>query len=216
MDYKSIVPPVLRYKLGWHQRWERKSTNLSIRLKSWIINEYIQRVAQLLAAWLRENGERMRKWRGNGERMRKWREIHSQDFLILCLFPPSLSISYIKNCHILSQNIKYNTFVANVTKKLNIHDVKKNFLVAFAARKLRKLWGPVIESNCEGDQRGDTCAPSSFLTKVELIEVSECFSTLWGIRWGWGKERYRKNYWHLKPGLWRWNFGCPSSCVPSS
>ena len=36
----------------------------------------------------------------------------------------------------------------------------------------------VIESNCEGDQRGDTCAPSSFLTKVELIEVSECFSTL--------------------------------------
>ena len=50
--------------------------------------------------------------------MRKWREIHSQDFLILCLFPPSLSISYIKNCHILSQNVKYGTFVANVTKKL--------------------------------------------------------------------------------------------------
>ena len=38
----------------------------------------------------------MRKLRGNRERMRKWREIHSQDFLILCLFPPSLSISYIK------------------------------------------------------------------------------------------------------------------------
>ena len=50
--------------------------------------------------------------------MRKWREIHSQDFLILCLFPPSLSISYIKNCHILSQNVKYGTFVANVTKNL--------------------------------------------------------------------------------------------------
>ena len=66
----------------------------------------------------RGNGERMRKWRGNGERMRKWREIHSQDFLILCLFPPSLSISYIKNCHILSQNVKYGTFVANVTKNL--------------------------------------------------------------------------------------------------
>ena len=60
----------------------------------------------------------MKKWRGNGERMRKWREIHSQDFLILCLFPPSLSISYIKNCHILSQNVKYGTFVANVTKNL--------------------------------------------------------------------------------------------------
>ena len=50
--------------------------------------------------------------------MRKWREIHPQDFLILCLFHPSLSISYIKNCHILSQNVKYGTFVANVTKNL--------------------------------------------------------------------------------------------------
>ena len=34
------------------------------------------------------------------------------------LFPPSLSISYITNCHILSQNVKYGTFVANVTKIL--------------------------------------------------------------------------------------------------
>ena len=66
-----------------------------------------------------------RKWRENEEMKRKWREneemereIHSQDFLILCLFPPSLSISYIKNCHILSQNVKYGTFVANVTKNL--------------------------------------------------------------------------------------------------
>ena len=28
----------------------------------------------ILAAWLWENGERIRKWRGNGEKMRKWRE----------------------------------------------------------------------------------------------------------------------------------------------
>ena len=34
----------------------------------------------------------------------------------LSLFPPSLSISYIKICHILSQNVKYGIFVANVTK----------------------------------------------------------------------------------------------------
>ena len=34
------------------------------------------------------------------------------------LFPPSLSISYVKNCHILSQNVEYGTFVANVTKNL--------------------------------------------------------------------------------------------------
>ena len=38
--------------------------------------------------------------------MRKWREIHSLDFLIFSLFPPFLSISYIKNCNILSQNVK--------------------------------------------------------------------------------------------------------------
>ena len=64
-----------------------------------------------------------RKWRENEEMKRKWREneemereIHSQDFLILCLFPPSLSISYIKNCHILSQNVKYVTFVAKSQK----------------------------------------------------------------------------------------------------
>ena len=50
--------------------------------------------------------------------MRKWREIYSLHFLILSLFPPPLSISYIKICHILSQNVKYGFFVANVTKNL--------------------------------------------------------------------------------------------------
>ena len=74
-----------------------------------------------LAAWLRENEENekmKRKWRENEEMERKWREIHSLHFLIFSLFPPSLSISYIKNCFILSQNVKYGTFVANVTKNL--------------------------------------------------------------------------------------------------
>ena len=52
--------------------------------------------------------------------MRKWRDIYSLHFLILALFPPSLPISYIKICHILSQNVRNGTFVANVTKKLNI------------------------------------------------------------------------------------------------
>ena len=47
--------------------------------------------------------------------MCKWREIHSLHSLIFSLFP---SISYIKNCLILSQNVKYCTFVANVTKDL--------------------------------------------------------------------------------------------------
>ena len=64
----------------------------------------------------RENEEVGGEW-GNGERMRKWREIHPLHFLIFSLSPPSLSISYIKNCCILLQNVKNGTFVANVTKK---------------------------------------------------------------------------------------------------
>ena len=49
--------------------------------------------------------------------MRKWTEIHSLHFLIFSLFPPTLSISYIKNCLILSQNVKYGTFVTkNLTR----------------------------------------------------------------------------------------------------
>ena len=56
-----------------------------------------------LAAGLQGNEE---------ETERKWRE----NFLIISLYPPSLSISYIKICHILSQNVKYSIFVANVTK----------------------------------------------------------------------------------------------------
>ena len=48
--------------------------------------------------------------------MRKGRGIHSLHFLIFSLFPPSLSISYIENFLILSQNIKYGTFVMNVMR----------------------------------------------------------------------------------------------------
>ena len=78
------------------------------------LHELLQPCSWAARKW-RENEEMKRKWRENEEMER---EIHSQDFLILCLFPPSLSISYIKNCHILSQNVKYGTFVANVTKNL--------------------------------------------------------------------------------------------------
>ena len=96
-----------------------------------------------LAAGLRRNEERMRKWRGSEERMRKWREIHSLHFLILSLFPPSLSISSIKICHILSQNINYGTFVTNGTKNLTYalwgNNSGSNLL---HTRKLRKLCQP--------------------------------------------------------------------------
>ena len=48
----------------------------------------MNRVTQLVAAGLRENGERNGKWKGNGERMRKWREIYSLHFLIAHLSLP--------------------------------------------------------------------------------------------------------------------------------
>ena len=75
------------------------------------LHESLQPCSRAARKW-RENEEMKRKRRGNGERMRKWRK----NFLILSLYPPSLSISYIKIGHILSQNVKYGIFVANVTK----------------------------------------------------------------------------------------------------
>ena len=77
------------------------------------LHESLQPCSRAARKW-RENEEMKRKRRGNGERMRKWRK----NFLILSLYPPSLSISYIKICHTLSQNLKYGTFVTNVTKNL--------------------------------------------------------------------------------------------------
>ena len=72
-----------------------------------------------------------RKRRGNGERMRKWRQNEEMERDLLFSFPPYLSISYIKKCHILSQNIKYGTFVANVTKNLTCWPVSLNKSVLF-------------------------------------------------------------------------------------
>ena len=91
-----------------------------------------------------------RKWRENEEMER---EIHSQDFLILCLFPPSLSISYIKNCHILSQNVKYGTFVANVTKNLTY-----------------ALWGNNSGSNT---LRGSSASCAGLLSSILQVLVGQ-------------------------------------------
>ena len=62
------------------------------------------------------NEEEMEKKWGNGERLTLYISSFSLYFLPLSPFPPSLSISYIKMHHILLQNVKYGTFVANVTK----------------------------------------------------------------------------------------------------
>ena len=66
----------------------------------------------------------MRKWKENTEMEWKWRENKEMERDSLStffqfLFISSLSIHFLyKICHILSQNAKYGTFVANVTKNL--------------------------------------------------------------------------------------------------
>ena len=67
-----------------------------------------------------------RKWRENEKMKRNWRENEEMERDSLSIFPHYLfffhsspSISYIKNCLILSQNVKKGTFVANVTKNLS-------------------------------------------------------------------------------------------------
>ena len=108
---------------------------------------------------------------GNGERIRKWRDIHFLHFLIFSLFPPSLSISYIKNCDILWQNVKNGTFVANVAKNLTY-----------------ALWENYSESNslrgssasCTGLPRGKASLSSLSASGVKSIHhlvKSRSFST---------------------------------------
>ena len=113
------------------------------------------------------NEEEMEREWGNGERLTLYISsfsLHilplSPHFLILSPFPPSLSISYIKICHILSQNVKYGTFVANVTKVLTYalwgNDSGSNQV----ARKPRKLFWPVNHIFIVLDDDGDRMCAS--------------------------------------------------------
>ena len=87
--------------------------------------------ASLAVRKWRENEKMKRKWRENEELEWRWRDNEEMERDSLSTFPhflfiSSLSIhSYIKTCLILSQNVKYSTFVANVTKKLNICAMRK-------------------------------------------------------------------------------------------
>ena len=76
--------------------------------------------------------------------MRKWRE----NFLILSLYPPSLSISYIKICHILSQNVKYGIFVANVTKTehTRYEEIILGRILCEEAPQVVTAWSPVVRT----------------------------------------------------------------------
>ena len=75
------------------------------------INPLRYRVAQIAASWHPgcENTER------------EWGNIERFTLYISSLFPPSLSISYVKICHILSQNLKYGI----LSQKLNIQASRK-------------------------------------------------------------------------------------------
>ena len=79
------------------------------------LQKSLQPCSRAARKW-RENEEMKRKRRGNGERMRKWRGNEEMERDWLSTFPHFVFISYIKICHILMQNAKYGTFVANVTK----------------------------------------------------------------------------------------------------
>ena len=71
--------------------------------------------ASLAVGKWRENEKMNRTWRENEEMERKWREneeIERDSFFLR----PSLSMSSIKICPILSQNVMYGTFVVNVAK----------------------------------------------------------------------------------------------------
>ena len=67
-----------RYLRTWVLKYMLK---LLFMMANWPFNNNFlfefrwNRVAQIVADWLRENGKRMRKWRGNGERMRNGEEI---------------------------------------------------------------------------------------------------------------------------------------------
>ena len=59
-----------------------------------------------------------RKWRENEEMKRDSLSTYISSFSLY--FLPLYPFPIIKKCHILSQNVKYGTFDANVTKQLNI------------------------------------------------------------------------------------------------
>ena len=124
--YFSTNPPVTSYfglvfpalNATGKKRPIQKNNNISLRhfIQSvlWEAELYKLRHLGIMAT---------KKWRENEKMKRKWGEVHSLHFLIFSFFRPSRSISYNKNCLILSQNVKYGTFVANVTK--NIRAVRK-------------------------------------------------------------------------------------------
>ena len=127
------------------------------------------RAAQFVPAWQPgcekmerewENEEEMEREWGNGEEMvREWgngERFTLYMFSIVFLFPPSLSISYIKNCLILSQNVKYHIFVANVTKNLTYAHYEKIILCRILCEKFPQVvrgWSHTQKGWCQEIKR---------------------------------------------------------------
>ena len=125
-----------------------------------------------LAAGLRENGERMRKWRGNGERMMKWRGngerftlyISSFSFYFLPLYPFPI------------------TKMVSLCRKIR-HE--KKIWVAFAPESSARCdacfwqWS-LPSSTLIGIGHHQHCG---FVDVICQIEVTQCVQVVWKFWW---------------------------------
>ena len=99
-----------------------------------------------------------RKWRENEEMEREWG--NGKRFT---LYISSLSFHFqIKDCLILSQNVKYGTFVANVTKNLTY-----------------VLWGNISGSNLRQESSASCEGLGYFVTNLRTFWCP--FTGLWGM-----------------------------------
>ena len=123
MNWLKNYPPQIINRKRKHQKFRENNQNLQMTFWLQVICQPIMKYLRgsfsggchyIIKLWQPgcekverewENEEEMEREWGNGERMRKSREIHFLHFLIFSLFTHSQSISYIKNCLILLQNI---------------------------------------------------------------------------------------------------------------
>ena len=111
----------------------------------------------IVAIWHPFCEEMEREWGNEEEIEREWgndEELEWDQLLNISSFPPSLSTSFIKICHILLQNVKFGTFVANVTK-----------ILTYA------LWGNNSGSNL---LRGSSASFAGLLLEIWKTELNCC------------------------------------------
>ena len=157
----------------------------------WVLYIYIQGCTNRcsLAAGLRGNEERMRKWRGNGEEMeREWgngEKISSFFLYILPLYPFPIS-KFVTFC----RKMLNTAFLSRMSQKLNIRAMRKYFWVEFSARKLRKL-----------------CRPGVYqLSMLWFYDYLPARSVIWQGTCAtyWGSFRHNCSFYHDKALHHRW------------